>query len=79
MLALELWRYVQSESLSEEGLREFFERHRITGENVDEKEIFFAMCFRGKINEGIIRCFLEYFPAAANFNKNGVTPLRCRQ
>ena len=80
MLSTEsLSRYCQSEHLSEEGLREFFERHGMTPnnngpENVDEK-VFFKLCFDGKITEGIIRCFLEYFPAAANFNKDGITPL----
>ena len=78
MLSTEsLWAYVQSEHLSEEGLRELFERHRVTPNSHDVGcEInFFRLCYDGKITEGIIRCFLEYFPAASNFAKDGITPL----
>ena len=74
-----LSRYCQSESLSEEGLRELFERHGVTPNNNEVpgcEKVFFKLCFDGKITEGIIRCFLQYFPAAANFiSQNGLTPL----
>ena len=72
-----LLRYCRSESLSEEGLRELFERHGVTpnSHNVGCEKVFLQLCYDGKITEGIIRCFLEYFPAAANFRKDGMTPL----
>ena len=73
-----LLRYCRSESLSEEGLRELFERHGVTpnSHDVECEKVFLQLCFDGKITEGIIRCFLEYFPAAVFVNKNGLAPLQ---
>ena len=81
MLSTEsLSRYCQSGHLSEEGLRELFERHGVTPnndfpENYVDAKVFLKLCFSGKITEGIIRCFLEYFPSAACVSKNGFFPL----
>ena len=69
-LSDELDKFCRSESLSESGLREIIERHELTSNNEDTdgqyKTMFFHYaCCNERVNEGIIRCLLEYFPAAA--------------
>jgi ankyrin repeat protein len=79
-LMVEIAEFCQSEyDLSEEGLREIVERHRLSPNNnhiyIDYK-FFFEACKNERVTEGIIRCLLEYFPAAANaIDNNGQTPL----
>ncbi len=63
--------YCHSESLSEEGLREIIERHGLTKDcKVSDYDFFLMACNNERVNEGAIRCLLEYFPEAANI-KNG--------
>jgi ankyrin repeat protein len=58
-----LFHHCQSDSLSEGSLREIIERHEIDG-SLSNYDFFFAVCRNQKFNEGILRCLLEYFPAA---------------
>ncbi len=62
----ELFAFSESESLSEEGLREILERHEVTpSSKPDGADFFFCnMCMDGKVTEGIIQCLIEYFPDA---------------
>ena len=63
------------ESFSEEGLREIIDRHGLTPNNhVDDYEFFHAACRHWRVTEGIIRCLLEYFPAAASAIGEGGAP-----
>ena len=80
MLTIVLLRYCESESLSEEGLRDLFERHGVAPnnsfpENYVDAKVFLILCLSGKITEGIIRCFLDYVPAASCITDEGMTPL----
>ena len=67
MLMKDLSEHCKSESLSEEGLRKIFERY---GFAPDKKYVcnnygfFRSACSNERATEGIIRCLLEYFPAA---------------
>eukprot|EP00984_Skeletonema_dohrnii_P005574 scaffold1968_cov89-Skeletonema_dohrnii-CCMP3373.AAC.1 len=70
----ELYSHCQSESLSEDGLREIIERHDNNNHMSDYDFIFFA-CRNKRVTEGIIQCLLEYFPAAASAIENGWSPL----
>ena len=72
----ELRSYCKSESLTEEGLREIFERCGSTPNQLSDYE-FFSNAFRNeRVTEGIIRCLLEYFPAAASATgEDGCLPL----
>ena len=69
----------KSESLSEEGLREkIIEHHELKTNNshVSDYEFFGWACISERVNEGIIECLLEYFPAAASaISKTGWSPL----
>jgi len=80
-LLIELFEFCQSESISEDGLREIIEqhdglreiieRHGLTTQNLSSFHLgrfrfFHAACINERVTEGIIRCLLEYFPAAAS-------------
>ena len=68
--------YCISDSLSEEGLREIVEHHGLTKDcNVSDYDFFLMACDNERVTEGIIRYLLEYFPEAANINKNDLTPI----
>ncbi len=77
----ELFEFCRSDLLSEEGLREIFERHEFelipnNNDYAGDIEFFLEACCNERINEGTLRCFLEYFPAIARAaNEDGVTPL----
>ena len=73
--ANELLEFCGSESLSDEGLRQIFERHKYP-HDVNNYDFFLEACINERVNEGIIECLLEYFPAAASSNNYfGQTPL----
>ena len=69
----------ESESLSEEGLREIIERHGLTQHNnqhISDYKFFRAACRNERVTEGIIQCLLEYSPDAASaVSENGWSPL----
>ncbi|KAK1734117.1 ankyrin repeat domain-containing protein [Skeletonema marinoi] len=71
--ANELRSYCASEFLSEDGLRQIFERH--TYPHVNNYYFFLEACINERVDEGIIQCLLEYFPAAVSANYLGQTPL----
>jgi len=78
----ELFSYCRSESLSEDGLGEIIERHRLTTQNLSSFRLgrykfFHAACNNDRVNEEIIRYLLEYFPTAASATNddNGCLPL----
>ena len=79
LLSKELFDHCQSYSLSEEGIRKIIRRHGLTTKNHHVGDYsFLAACCNERVNEGIIRCLLEYFPDAARAsNNNGWTPLHC--
>ena len=69
MLLKELSEFCRSESLSKEGLRKIFERYGLAPDkkyvcNNYDYGFFRSACSNEKVTEGIIRCLLEYFPAA---------------
>ena len=65
-----------SKSLSTEGIREIIDRHRLTDFYVGNYEFLRAACRNKVVTEEIIRCLLEYFPAAASATDNkGRSPL----
>eukprot|EP00984_Skeletonema_dohrnii_P035851 scaffold36127_cov167-Skeletonema_dohrnii-CCMP3373.AAC.1 len=68
-----LAQFCESESLSEDGLRQIFERHKYP--HVNNYSFFLRACINKRVNEGIIQCLLEYVPAAASANFLGQTPL----
>jgi len=70
-LKKELFSYCNSESLSEDGLREIITRHGLTPHDVSDYKFFFRACYNRRVNEGLIRCLLEYFPDAARATENG--------
>jgi len=78
-LEVELIKCCQSESLSEDGLREILERYRCAPKNNHHHhhvEIIICACHNELVTEGILRCLLEYFPdAAGDICSEGVTPL----
>ena len=67
LLSKELLSFCASDSLVEEDLREIIERHGLTPKdsNVSSYKFFRAACSNKRVNEGIIRYLLEYFPDAA--------------
>ena len=71
-----LFDFCDSESLTEEGLRELIEQYG-TQHNIDDYYDFFLQaCRNERITEGIIRYVLERFPQAINaLDAYGVTPL----
>lgn len=71
----ELVAYCKSDSLSEGGLRERIERLRLSP-IISDYKFFFEACDNERINEGIIRYLLEYFPDGASAaDENEKTPL----
>ena len=70
LLADELFEYCQSDDISEEGIHEIIEYHKeSTSDNnheVSDYGFFHWACYNENVTEGIIRCLLEYFPAAVN-------------
>ena len=78
LLSKELYFFCKSDLLSEEGLRQIFERHGLKPNNhslmSNHKKIFRAACRNERITEGMIQCLLEYFPAASAIGE-GWTPL----
>ena len=78
-LSRELSEFCMSYSLSEEGLRELIERHRWEPQNnlnISNYDFFLEACQNENANEGIIRCLLEYFPAAISATDDeGHSPL----
>ena len=83
-LSNELHECCQSDSLSEEGLQQIIERHECQPNNYDyegDYKFFLVACINQRVIEGIIRCLLEYFPAAARAtDSSGQLPLHyaCR-
>ena len=78
--ATELFDFCESESISEEGLREIIERHELMAGNdnsVDDYAFFLEACLNERVTEGVIRYLLQYFPAAASATneEDGWTPL----
>ena len=74
----ELEKYCYSDSLSERGLREMFERHGLTPNQnrlSEYGDARYEVCDNEKVTEGIIQCLLEYFPDAATPTDDGWTPL----
>ena len=74
----ELFDFCESESLSEEGLRDIIDRRGLTpnNHNLGNYKFFRDACFNERVTEGIIRCLLEYFPDAANYtDEYGCLPL----
>eukprot|EP00986_Skeletonema_menzelii_P005306 scaffold1900_cov147-Skeletonema_menzelii.AAC.4 len=79
MLSTELDRLFASDDISEENLRQIVRRHKFAPNNnlhVSDYEFFHTACCNDQITEGIIRCLLEYFPAAVNVaDYDGLLPL----
>eukprot|EP00984_Skeletonema_dohrnii_P030062 scaffold21178_cov98-Skeletonema_dohrnii-CCMP3373.AAC.2 len=76
----ELLRYCNSDSLSEEGLPEIIEIHKVTPNKnphvVSDYKFFLRACINKRVNEGVIRCLLEFSPDAASATDYlGQTPL----
>ncbi len=80
LLLRDLDKFCRSDLLSEERLRELFDRHGLTPNNnypsTSDYTFFFNACC-DEIDEGIIRCLLEYFPdaASATDDRSGWSPL----
>eukprot|EP00984_Skeletonema_dohrnii_P030063 scaffold21178_cov98-Skeletonema_dohrnii-CCMP3373.AAC.3 len=77
-LSKKLYEICNSESLSKEGLHEIIDQHDLTHNNhhVSDYKFFFQACINNRVNEGIIQCLLEYFPAAASAtDQDGSSPL----
>eukprot|EP00984_Skeletonema_dohrnii_P010080 scaffold3907_cov76-Skeletonema_dohrnii-CCMP3373.AAC.7 len=67
VLSNELLACCVSDTISEDGVRDIIERHELAHNNRDvSNHQFFAACCNEDVTEGIIRCLLEYFPAAAS-------------
>ena len=78
LLSKKLAEFCQSDSLSEEGLREIIEHHELKTNNshVSDYEFFRRACGNERITEGIIQCLLEYFPDSIRAtDDNGRSPL----
>ena len=70
----QLIEFCLSDSLSEDGLREILERFN-NNLNIDH-DLFLVVCRNKKVTEGIILCFLEYFPDAVRHTDGiGLLPL----
>ena len=68
-LSSELLELCESESLSEDGLRALIARHRLTPKNhnsLNDYEFLAEALSNERVNEGIIRYLLDYFPDAAS-------------
>ena len=60
----ELFSHCSSAAISEKGIREIIQRHK--NSTPHHRRLFHAALSNEKVTEEIIRCLLEYFPAAAN-------------
>ena len=77
-LSKELFGLCNSNSLSEEGVREIIDRRGLvsTDCNVSDYRFFHEACKNENVTEEIIRCLLECFPeAASDATASGWTPL----
>jgi len=75
-LSDELFSYCQSETLSEDGLREIIEHNNDQHDVSDDYSFFRMACCNEECTEEIIRCLLEYFPdAISDADNNGKLPL----
>ena len=78
LLSRELRSYCRSKLISEDGLREIIQRHRLAANHLSDYNFFLAACSNERVTEGIIRCLLEYFPNAASAaDERGCLPLLC--
>ena len=78
MLSNELLACCVSDSISDEGIREIIERHKLARNHrdVSNRQFFHMACCNEEVTEGIIRCLLEYFPAAiSDADRIGHLPL----
>eukprot|EP00984_Skeletonema_dohrnii_P010500 scaffold4095_cov82-Skeletonema_dohrnii-CCMP3373.AAC.3 len=79
LLSEELRSYCKSHSLSEEGVRQIFERNESTpnkNHHVSDYRFFFKACRNRRVTEGIIRFLLEQFPATISAtDDDGSSPL----
>src|SRR6056300_497507 len=78
VLVKELIDCCRSESLSEDGLREIFQRYDCENNHhhVDNYSFFLSACQNVIVTEGILRCLLKYFSSAASATTSrGETPL----
>ena len=68
LFTAELCLWLSYDDISEEGLRQIIRRHKSATNNlhVSDYELFHAACRKETVTAGIIRCLLEYFPAAVN-------------
>lgn len=74
----ELFGVCMSDYLSEDSLREIFERHGMTPKHIlDTKDValYLLACADEVLDEGIIHCLIEYFPAAAGGVHQGLVAL----
>ena len=75
----ELFEYCQSDSLSEEVLRDKIELYGLESNNdsqIRNYQFFIAVCLNEKFTEAMIQCILEYFPDAVSAtHENGCSPL----
>eukprot|EP00984_Skeletonema_dohrnii_P023521 scaffold12609_cov132-Skeletonema_dohrnii-CCMP3373.AAC.6 len=75
-LSKELAEFCKSDSISEEGIREIIEPHGLNNFPQRDYEFFLAACCNESVNEGIIQCLLEHFPAAISAtDEKGQSPL----
>ena len=75
-LSDELYDFCDSDSLTEEGIREIIERHGVNRFHAVNYGFFVAACRNERVTVEIIQCLLEYFPAAATAtNREGLSPL----
>ena len=68
LVSVELSEFCESDSLSEEGLREIIGRHGLTpmpNKNNLTHDFFHDACNNKRVTEGIIQCLLEYFSATS--------------
>ncbi len=64
----ELLAFCESDSLSEDGLREVIERYGAPkNPNITDYGFFHEACVNEGVTEGILRLLLDYFPDAASF------------
>ena len=68
-LADKLFEYCQSNEITEEGIHEIIQSHKESSSDnnheVSDHQFFRVACSNERVNEGIIRCLLEYYPDAA--------------
>ena len=77
LLGDELLDFCQSDSLSEEGVREIVERRNGFANDAWARFALHLACMNERVTEGIVQCLLEYFPDAAIAFEDGWSPLHC--